>query len=526
MPNSQSDPSPLPLLDARLLVDKYRTGWGSPDFTVPADHIHKVEVSEKADQPASTGRIDLRNEDYRYTTGVEDSQIHIGDRVVFQIRTQNAPGTSRSVIGQGAAGSMPVGSGAAGNWKRVGTYEIIDENPIEQPGGLHDLTLDLADAVFHRLRNLIYFAAPGPLPASGTEDAFLNRALREKAPTLDRAALPLVNETVHMHPSGVSLDSMVAEMAGRLRDRLGPISLASEGLTLRFDPVDDLDPVYPTPLPHDAFGLAASESMTDDMVNRAYMSGGFDDTGNVSDSQETVDEYETVTDTNRVAIRANSVKSDISKAEIWTYSPEGSTTSEGGVRLRFQEDQNGAPIDIDDTKKDLGGRTLKVALDPNGWTLFELQEIDIPERRPWLILDSTNESGHDVGGTLDATGNFIPAYRTYYPKPLLLDRLAPRARELYPPYEDHVRNETLTSSEAINERARAELATAFPRRQLGPLRALSLEAHALRAGDLLPVHYPGLRAVGEYLVTERKTTYENISITTDISLTGTTETDQ
>jgi hypothetical protein len=514
-----TQPGALPLIDAELVVDKYRTGWGEPDFRVPGSHIKAVDTEERAGKPTDTGTLTLDNTDWRYTSGPESKQLHVGDRIVFRIRTDHSPRSKRNAIGAGAFDSLAFGAAPPQEMARVATYEVLDEQIIEQPGGGHNIVLDVADFVFTRLSNTVAFMSADNQHISGNDNALIDMLLQDKTPSVDRTALRDIDTTVTLMSQGRAVSSLIDRVARRAEDEIGPIVLASEGTSLRFDPIDSLNPVYDRPLPRHTVGLWASESDSHDMTNRVYVSGGFEEENNIADAQETVDTYRTATDTDRVLHRVGSRKSDVSKVEVWTRG--GNVVEQDrSVRVRLQEhdEQTGGPVEPSNTNADLAGRSLRVALDPDGFTTFNLQENDIPERRPWLIIDSSGSTGHDIGGTTvqndDGSTSFIPAYRVHFPKPLLLERPAVTALADYPPYERHVQAETLTSATAVGERAKAELTRSTPGRRVGPLRALAPAAHALRAGDIVNLARPALRATGRFVVTKRDLTYRGPTITT------------
>jgi hypothetical protein len=489
----------LPDDGAALTVDRVETGLGNSDFTIPAQDIFSFQATQKAAKPMDKAEIAIENAGYQYTTG--DRQVGIGDRVTFFVKAGDT-----SAYGYG-----PYGHGPFGGARAVGTYRVSHRNIIEHAGQPTDLALDLTDWVFSTLAITPVSHGEIDRPIAGSSDAHVDTILRE-VDHVDGGSVPTVSATVDYFVRGKYARDAIDELASLAAAEEGPIVQRSYRNDLVFQPIEDIAPVRDTPFPGGTFGPLSSSTSDKNLVNWIRMSGGIDDRNQIDDSQTTVDSYTAPTDSNRLTVQVSVRKSELSTIELYTEAE----TSDEGIRPRLQTSNSDdtAPIAPGDTESDIvTGEVKEENLTAAGWTAWQLPEHTINAPNPWLIIDSPGPNSTGVG--VDSNG--VPAFRAYFPKPIesvIEDR---ESQSQYGTYGGYQTRESLVTEPAVSSRGRAILQDqGHPNTTLGPVPALTDDAHALVVGDVVPFDRPELGAEGEFIVTSKDDQYSGVTLETEL----------
>lgn len=492
---------------ASLAVDRVETGFAptESDFEIPRDDLLQFSATSKAGNSVDEGEVVIDNSGYQYTTGAD--QVGIGDRVEFFVQTETE---QSSRFGHG-----PFGYGPFGGARRVGTYRVTGRDIVDHPGEACDLTLSLADWVFSTLAIRKVWHGKVNKPICGSEDAHVN-AILDKAnigsDLINRSALPTISETADYFVRGRSARKAIDELASIAASKQGPVVQRSYGTRLVFEPLANIEPVQPDPLPDSAFGPLSTSETDKGLVNSIRISGGIDDNNQIDDSQTTVDHYTAPTDSTRLTTQISVRKSELSTIELWTES----TTSDEGIRVRLQSGNadDTAPIAPADTSSDLvTGDVLEEDLTAGGWAAWDMPEHTLNAPNPWLIVDSPGSNTTGVG--VDA--NEVPAFRAYFPRSVEAVIGDFRSQYQYGRYDGHRKRESLITEHAIADFAHAILGdSAWPDTTLGPVEAVSDDAHNLVVGDIVVFDRPGVGAEGEFIVTSRESSFQGVTLRTDL----------
>lgn len=475
-------------------------------MTVPGEDIIELRHTESGGRSNGEGKIVIDNSDpYPYTTGAD--QIDIGSRIDFTV--------SRSDIRGFGAG--PFGEDAFGDFEIVGTYLVLDWDIIEQGAGDMEMVLTVGDYVFSILKNRTVFYQRSGVPVSGSENAALNTILREYAPEVDRSALPTIDLNIDYFTNGKTLDTVIDELAQYVAFASTPVIQASRQSALIFEPFDNIDPIYDEP-PEEAFGMWGTASESGNMANRVRGSGGRDVEDNIDDEQLDSSGTFTVSNDNKLWTQVSTRKSELPEIEVYT---KGGNQTDDGPRVRLQvgNDTNDGPIAPNDTDSDIVSTGVRaVALDPDGWTSFNMGQHVIPERNPWLIIDTSGNTGYEIG----VDGTDTPAYKAHFSKPLVAEVSDRRSINEHIRMDTHFQNDSLVTRTAVRDKIYATLERhAWPDVIVGPVECVSDQAHALNIGDVIPVDRPEMRAAGDFIVTKKESTYAGNQLNEKVELRGT-----
>lgn len=547
-----------------LRVSVTRPGGTGPAFDIPGRDIIEFQTAQQAGKQKGEGSLVIDNDHWQYTTG--EDQIGIGDRIDIAGFPNDGRGEAITGFGEDPFGDGPfggtdsseaetvfksdlgaeafgagafgdgafgAGAGVTGGW--IATLLVEDWQIIEHGPQQSDLVLETADWVYGRLEKEVPFVGLENRPISGASNAIVNEILTEYAPEIDQSALSSIPEIADYYTNGTktvreALDD-VAKIAAQLH---GPVVQSSYAGALIFEPIENLSFATDEPMgattsgsgsaragrPRDRdFGQWSTASESQNMVNSVRVTGGIDDEGNVDDEQTTVSDYVTVTSNDYVTAQVQTRKSELSTIFVYTY---GGNVSEDGIRVRLQASNSAGdgPIRPDSESSDIvTGSRRKVALDPDGWTKFNMGQHDIPERNPWLIIDSDGETGHQIG--VDSNG--VPAYRVLFPKPITAEVTDPASQSEYGVFSKHITNKSLVTQAAVRNKANAVIEDGkTPTTTIGPLSCESLQAHGLEVGQLVKLDRPELRATGAHLVVKKESDYsaEDGRLSTTVELAG------
>ena len=458
----------------------YAPGESTPYLTLE-DDLGAVEIAEAAQESMDSGSIEIEN-----TDGVVDGATRItsGDRLEFatQLADEADLTTRWTALARDVSGSL-------------------------EGGRVRRVSIEATDFVFSVLS---FRAADGSFEGRDVGN-IVDTLVTAEATEVGRSQIETVGEEVDINISGrYVLDVLSEDLAPA-----GDAVVAADGTDLIFRSLGDIAVKHQL-TPADFYAPIDINRVDDDLITRARIDGG--EAHDVDDEQLTQSATARVTDTSRLTTQIQTRKSEVARVQLYTE-PDG--TSDDAIVVRLQAARDGAPVAIDDRSSDLARRSLSAEfLTDGGMTEFQLPDHSLsPGENPFLIVEADGPDGHDVG--TDGAGT--PTFEAEYPYPLLARAEAGNARAEYRRRDLRRRDDQLQTEQAVQDAAAAALShRSQPTRRVSAT-ARSERAHRLRPGEVVRLaEWPVSDVSGVYLCTERKTTYENTLLTTDLTLADTT----
>jgi hypothetical protein len=444
-----------------------------PDTVIPGVDVEQLTINSRLQDLIDTGRIALTNDRGTYTDAITS-----GDRLRFKTQLDGEDALSHRWTGL----ARPV------------THAQTGPTTTQ-------LELRVDDFVFGVLDMRSVVNAFEGDPIAGSEDAVLNRILKRNAPEIDRSQIATVSEEVNIVWTGKSLLDAVRDLA----DRADAI-VSQDETSLVFERLGTASTEW-TLTPADK-GLHKVKENDDSLANEIRVEGG--EGVEIDAEQTTVDGYETVSDGNRIQTQIRTRKSEVTRIELWTRT----TGSGDNVVVRLQADQDGAPKDPSSRESDIARKTLSSDFLANDdWTTFLLPEHKLPDRDPWLMIESDGSTGQEIG--VD-TASSDPAHRAYYPYPLATILSDADSIDEYRRRERIIQKDSLKTRQQTNEVAKSAIRHSRKPARTIEFPAESVRAHNLKPGDVIGVDEPAERAVGNFVVVERRDSYGGVNLTTDI----------
>lgn len=487
------------VIDAELNV--YKPNAESAHLTIPGVEISRsVEVTRRVQGWKDIGNIELENA-IQYA-----DEITRGDKIEFDVTIEQATYSSGS-FGQSSFGQASFsGLGSAEiekNW--VGL--VHPPSLASQGARVIEMSFESSDFVFQVLSDRrVYRTFDERQIATGDPQnpGIIERLINDLAPELSVDEVDTVNEVASYEFDGADLLEVITEIA-----RDFDCIIASKGASLFFKQTADI-PVLFELEPTD-FGIIESDGTDTDLVNDLRVDGA--EGSDVDESQETVDTYETVTNTNRIIHALDPRKSRLDKVDVWTRLTD--TGSSVSVRIQQSNDAGDGPIAIDDETLDITNKQVDAEdMEDDDWTPFPLPREPLPPS-PWLIIEAADEEGQDIG--VDSNGN--PAFKSHYPYPIAVRIEDSDSQDEYRWVMDRKKRDDLSSFDAARRYAEA-----IVRHNSSPAKTVSFDAaskraHLLEPGDVVILDYPEIAADGEYLVTEVQEMYNASTVEVDTSVT-------
>lgn len=266
-------------------------------------------------------------------------------------------------------------------------------------------------------------------------------------------------------------------------------------------------------LTREDYALPWSTHTSDDLKNVVRVDSGV--TRQEEDAQETQTGWHRVTASDRLLVQLTARKSTIHSIDLYV----DQVADNEDLRIRLQADDGGTPIEVGNTESDIDMSEWGAdELPTQGWHTFFFSDHKLPDRNPWLIIESEGDTGHDVG--INDTG--VPTYVSYYPHPVNFEVSSQDSIEQFGgARETSLQKQNLATLTAARDAARGELAKrAFPPKTVA-FSAESPRAHLLEPGDMFTVDEKQEDAVGEFVATEVSRTYDADRTTLDTQITAT-----
>lgn len=487
----------LTVRDAQLEVwhqNADRSNYGDPedppDAVVDPGDLQSITVKSRADELLDDAQLDLHHP--------TDSELRLGDRVRYSATVATRGGEP---YGEGTYGETTYGGGVVDvEW--VGRVEPTRTTRDDISHGTQ--ATDATDWVGGVL------AERSITGAYVDEDigAIIRDIVRTKASEVDASAVPDLGETTDAFFQNRDCWDAIVGLAAT-----ADVLITAESNRLNVTPIGDLTPSFQLE-PND-YGLPWSTDVDDDVSNVVRVDSGVN--RQLEAAAETVDGWERVTDSNRLTYRLRARKSQIHSLELRVRSDD---TSEDGLRVRLQADEGGGPIAINDDDSDIISSTADADdLPGEGWKTWFLSDHTLPERSPWLIVETDGPDGHDVALSDVTAGD--PTFRSYYPHRLNFEATHSASIEEYGSREIRIERDNLETLAATRDAARSEL-----RRRAWPTKTIQFparsgRAHTLEPGDVIRVDRPDERAVGDFIVVERAQVFDASTVAVETEITAT-----
>lgn len=502
----------LSLLDGTLAVYEPQT---PSDSTEPDYQLSGTDTGMSARIDHSLGGIkDSASFTFDNVDGEYSYAFDPGTRVAFWYIPGQIAGDS-ATFGGSPFGSMPFGGLGAQRWMGVVTGLNLSNHGTER----RTMTVEATDYVGGILGMREVYNSFQDRPVVGSTDAIAPTLISQLAPELDPQ--PLIDMptlgTTDMFAEGEKLYTVINTLFARI-DCL----LWSDGIQVKAISMTD-----PTIKPEPAFTAEPKDHTppdtritSDSLINFLRVNGGTSD----DIDERTLPEEGTpsgtahITDTQRMTLKLSPEKTSFDRVEVWTQE----NPPQDGVVVRIQRGNadGTAPIDINDSNKDLVKKTLSQEfLSDNDYTTFLLAENYLPDH-PWLILESDGPEGHDIALASGTDRMGVPAVITRYKYPVNVQAQNRNSQEEFLLRQDSISDESLTTFTAARDEGLAELRHMDMPGNNVVFSAESPQAHALRPGDAVELDYPKDRAEGTYIVTDVRDTYETTDIDTDLSVTA------
>lgn len=472
----------LPLTSGYVEVYKVSSSSSDPDLTITPPDLLSVDIDKEVQRASGKASISIDNIGGQYA-----GEVTAGDRLEF-VAEIGGGSSDATLYGGGTYGGGSYG-GASGTQRRWTGMASI---PRYRFRGVGQRTVSISAQPYA-------FAVMGSLGRK-VDNAFRGVTVGEIATTI------IEDECSELDPSEIrdfpdtSVDiefdgTPVLKAMTALADEADAV-LSSRGTTVIMRATADIPTQWTATA--DDFGTWDYDAVDDELWNQIRVEGGTDN--DEGDAQTTQSSYQTVTDGNPITYQINLPKSRIDEVHVWTK-PIG---SEETLTVAIQEDKGGSPTAATDSTKDLVNKPLSHEfLADDDFTTFLMKYTELPDPAPWLIIRSDGSNGIDIG--VDSNGT--PAYRAFYPFPIITQKSSQESINQYLRREHRIEKDNITTATAAAQTAdRAIRHHEDPRGQF-EANAMSPRAHELQPGAAIELDFPKETAVGTYLVTSRSDHY-------------------
>jgi len=479
------------------------------DWTVSGVDIKKVSYSQRGQELKDTAEFTIDNFNGRYT-----GDIRHRDRLEFYINPAGEEtadvayedGQYGSSIYGGQSFSEGFGGVATHRW----TGRVRSPLSITNKGGPnYEISFGAEDFVYGVLGDRTHSAAYIDRKISGTEDAILNRALRLKAPEVDRFYIEDVDVSTDYKPQSEFLIDILKEMIRR-----GDAYAHAERGALIFRKPTDVSPKLHIDRASGHWYSPKYTTDDDELVNDVIAFGG---TSPKLETKAGKSAEATVTETNRLTTELATRKSSLHAIDVWVDPDYVNSGEDVVIRLQHPNADGTAPVAPDDTQSDIVNESLDTEndeIDPKTFNRVVLPDHDIPEAHPWLIVQSSGTEGVRVGEASDGG----PAFEAFFPFPVSAPHDDPESVSKYGRVEDTIEDNALMTATDAHDAARGAVRHSSEPTGALQFEARSAECHELELGDTFTVADPmlGIGADGgeTFLIVEKAEEYNGIELTT------------
>lgn len=470
------------VVNAEIEVYKSGNTTDTPDFVIQND-VEDASIETRAKDLMDVGNFTINNTYEQY--GINSNHITLGDKLKFRVRMKGE-------------NSMSV------------RWTAFADTPTYETDGPNRKTIDLSgnDWVFRVLENRTLFASYQSRPISEDTTGIMQEVLNARAPNIDRSRIQPIDKQTDLNANGNVLLDTIHELT-----QIGDAVMASDDESLVITQLerllDDQDGLKQFDLkPSDHAGKFDVQKDPDGITNSIRVQGGR--AFSLENSQTNQSSTTTVTDSTRLTQQISTRKSEIDRVEIYTSGDNNGDP----LQVRIQADDGGAPTAPGDRNSDIARKRLDPEFLANGgYTTFILPRHSLHVSNPWIIVDSDGSTGQPVG--VDSNGNLT--YKQYYPYPVVVEQQNGSSINEYGRHEDIHQDESIRTNQAARDVAQRILTRDAKPNTTIQFTAESLRAHNLSTLDVIGVDYPESGAVGDFIVTKRKDTYNGTNMVTTIT---------
>lgn len=465
--------------------------YSDADYHIPGADIIDVSISERATEYKDNAKILVNN-----TSGVYSDIIDHGDRIEL---LTGSPDQNEG-YGEGGYGVGPYGTSQTIRW--IG---MIRPYTIDGKGGdIYDLDItgeDYAAAIMGSRRVYATFEDRQIVGSNG----IVNELINENAPELNTSQLPSFADTTSIFIQGEFLLDVVAELSRRC-----DCILRTYHKSIEFIRPSEVSAEFT--LNSDDYSDFSFKSNDDNLINSVRVEGGSGFEIEEQAQQTTQDGYDRVTNSDRILYQIDTRKSAVNRVELWTRKVEDG----GDLTVRLQKNDGGSPIDVDSEKSDVAKKTLDPRFISNDdYTTFIFPNHTLPEPLPWIIIQSEDSVGHDIGINT-STGD--PAIIPYYPYDIVVDIDDQDSIDSYRLREDKITDETLGSFAAARDEGESTVAHNNQPAETFAGNAESPRMHDVDPADVVALNNPSLNVNENFVVTEVSDNYHGSVVEREFTL--------
>lgn len=470
------------IVDAQITL--FDPGETSAYQTIPGADIELVTITERAQGEIDQATVELPNDDGTY----DSLDATSGDRIEFDTQLEGESSLTHRWTGV----------------LRPPAHTLIG-------GRRRRITLPARDFVFTILSWRQAYREFEDTQIAGSSSSIVDTLVADEASEIGTGQIATVDETTDAFINGRDLRSVIVEDLAPIGDAI----VSQDDQDLVFEPLGEIAVTHAL-TPDDFEGEISVTGSDDDLATLVRVDGGTDHA--VDDEQTTQDSTTTITESSRIQTQIDTRKSEVDRVQIYTVKD---TNSDDDLIVRLQADDSGSPVNVGDRSSDIVNKTLAPEfLDDDGFTTFILPRHTLPPKEnPWLIVEASGSTGHDVG--TDSSGNLT--YKAEYPFPLLTRAANKAAADEYRRRDRRISDESLETEASVRDLAQSTVShNAKPARRISGA-ARTNRAHTLKPGEAVnttPGDWQGAPVTGNYLCTERVTTYDGQStrLSTELTL--------
>lgn len=429
----------------------------TPDVMLDLEHLLGITIDEKAADLKDEGGIDA-------VYHPDPSQdLRMGDRVEISATLEPLDGGSTQSI----------------DWTgRVLTTDHTRDDPGQLGGTLASEVTDYVAGVLSERQITGSWV---------NEDVgqIIRDICEQKASEIDCTNVPDMGVSTDLFAQNTDCWDTVNSLAAR-----ADAIVFQSGIELRVEPVGNL--THQFDLVENDYIYPWETTIGDEVKNVVRVDSGTN--RQEESSQSTHDSWQRVTQSSRLTYRLRARKSSLHSIDLMLRQ-----ASDEKLKLRLQADENGSPVEIGSEDSDVDSASWDSDNLPNeGRKDFFFSGNTLPDRDPWLIVETDGDTGHDIA----VNSNGVPVFTSYYPHPISYEDTSTESIDEYGSREIRIQRDNLDTLAATEDAVQQELARrAWPEKTVS-FEANSARAHALETGDIITVDKPEEDAVGDFIVTE------------------------
>lgn len=483
----------IPIKDAEIMV--YDPGYISHQATIPKEDIINVKLTERTGRRKDDGDIVINNDNGQY-----DDLITSGDTLEFKV---GFAGNNLTPWGEGDWGD--------GRWafmRTVWLARVRDRNFSFEGEEICDLELDCEDWAFSVLSDRTVTREYKQVPAN----RIVQEILQITEPRIRAYVDPSLNKRMTIKFDGESafdaIEEILNEVEAEARSWRQFLSIQkSFEKTPKFE------------ITHKDLHIDKVLEADGDLANYVRLHGG----QAISEGQRKITDthyYQPIQPGEQRSFQIYTEKSQLARLDLRlsvTREPRRSP-----ITVRIQKNDSGVPLDPDDSTKDIASARMdyeEIMKHYNGeegrqlWVTFEFGEHTLPEPNPWIIIEVEGDSAQRFVFDAEMTPSHIP----YFPYQIIATDQNFESISEYGKREIRVDASHVTSNQEAEQLAQRKLNKFNRLEKVVQGQAQTWRMHNLRPGEVVTMDFDRYNLSGEYMVSERQGTYDDIHLDTNFS---------